>query len=95
MLGVYLEVYSVFGYEPKQTEWGPRSRGPQTATVLAHRGDPLRISSLWFHIKWLNYDDTHNMWEPWSGVRLTDALHSYLKTVHLSRLIPKTVTAED
>ena len=32
MLGVYLEVYSVFGYEPKQTEWGPRSRGPQTAT---------------------------------------------------------------
>ena len=33
MLGDYLEVYSVFGYEPKQTEWGPRSRGPQTATL--------------------------------------------------------------
>ena len=64
-------------------------------TVLAHRGDPLCVSSLWFHIKWLNYDDTHNTWEPWSGVRLTDALHSYLKTVNLSSLIPKTVTAED
>ena len=64
-------------------------------TVLAHRGDPLRVSSLWFHIKWLNYDDTHNTWEPWSGVRLIDALHSYFKTVNLSRLIPKTVTAED
>ena len=62
-------------------------------TVLAHRGDPLRVSSLWSHIKWLNYDDTHNTWEPWSRVRLTDALHSYLKTVNLSRLIPKTVTA--
>ena len=37
MLGVYLEVYSVFGYEPKQTEWGPRSRGPQTATLLLYK----------------------------------------------------------
>ena len=33
VLGVYLEVCSVFGYVPKQTEWGPRSRGPQTATL--------------------------------------------------------------
>jgi hypothetical protein len=63
--------------------------------VLAHRGDPLRVSSLWFNIKWLNYDDTHNTWEPWSGVRLTDALHDYLKTVNLSRLIPKKAAAEE
>ena len=33
MLGVYQKVYGVFGYVPKQTEWGPRSRGPQTATL--------------------------------------------------------------
>ena len=35
MLGVYLEVYSVFGYEPNQTEWGPRPRGPQMATMVS------------------------------------------------------------
>ena len=29
--GVYLEIYSVFGYVPKETESGQRSRGPQTA----------------------------------------------------------------
>ena len=33
MLGVYLGVYGVFGYVLKQTEWGPRSRGPQTVTL--------------------------------------------------------------
>jgi hypothetical protein len=63
--------------------------------VLAHRGDPLRVSSLWFHVKWLNYDDTHNTWEPWSGVRLTDALHAYLRTVNLSRLIPRIAAVEE
>ena len=36
-LGVYLEVYSVFGYVPKPTEWGPGSRRPQTATVVLDR----------------------------------------------------------
>ena len=36
-LGVYLKVYSVFGYVPKQTEWGPRSQRPQTATVVLDR----------------------------------------------------------
>ena len=44
MLGVYLEVYSVFGYEPKQTEWGPRSRGPQTAT----RTSPASVPTVQF-----------------------------------------------
>ena len=46
MLGVYLEVYSVFGYEPKQTEWGPRSRGPQTATSLKLSFDGISIASI-------------------------------------------------
>ena len=63
--------------------------------VLAHKGDPAKVSTLWFPVKWLNFNDTQNTWEPWSGIRLTDAVHAYLRTVNLARLIPKSVTKED
>lgn len=63
--------------------------------VLAHRGDPAKVSKLWFQVKWLNFNDTYNTWEHWSEIRLTDAVHAYLRTVNLARLIPKSVTKED
>ena len=53
VLGVYLEVCSVFGYVPKQTEWGPRSRIPQTATVQPYVLFWSEIGGLtvwWFHL---------------------------------------------
>ena len=57
--------------------------------VIAHRGDPGRVSTLWFQVKWLNFDETHNTWEPWSGIRLTNAVHAYLREINLVRLFPK------
>ena len=41
-------------------------------TVKEHKGDIKKVSSLTFLVKWLNYDDSYNSWEPWSGLRLTD-----------------------
>ena len=42
-----------------------------------------------FHVKWLNYDDLHNTWEPWKNFRLCDALHVYLRNNDMSRFTPK------
>ena len=37
----------------------------------------------------LNYDDSHNTWEPWKNLRLCEALHVYLRNNNMSRFIPK------
>jgi transposase InsO family protein len=57
--------------------------------VLDMRGDPKRVQSLTFHIKWLGYDDTHNTWEPWKEVRDVEVLHTYLRANNLTKIIPK------
>ena len=33
--------------------------------VLNHSGDKKKPKAMSFQVKWLNYDDTHNSWEPW------------------------------
>jgi hypothetical protein len=57
--------------------------------VLDMRGDPKRVTTLTFHIKWLGYDDTHNTWEPWKEVRDVEVLHTYLRANDLTKIIPK------
>ena len=57
--------------------------------VLSHTGDSKRPTSMSFHVKWLNYDDSHNTWEPWKNLRLCDALHVYLRNNNMSRFVPK------
>ena len=44
-----------------------------------------------FHVKWLNYDDSHNTWEPWKNLRLCDALHVYLRNNNMSRFAPRNI----
>jgi hypothetical protein len=56
--------------------------------VLEHTGDPKRKSSLDFLVKWLGYDDSHNLWIPWKEARLNAKVHEYLKNEGLERLIP-------
>ena len=48
-----------------------------------------RLTSMSFHVKWLNYEDSHNTWEPWENLRLCEALHVYLRNNNMSRFIPK------
>jgi transposase InsO family protein len=56
--------------------------------VLAHTGDVKRVSSLEFKILWLGYPLEEASWVPWANVRDSEALHTYLRTVKLSKLIP-------
>jgi hypothetical protein len=57
-------------------------------TILNHRGDKKTRSTLEFEVKWLGYSDAYNSWEPWSNLRETDALHTYLRTHGMASLIP-------
>ena len=57
--------------------------------VLSHTGDSKKPTSMSFHVKWLNYDNSHNTWEPWKNLWLCDALHVYLRNNNMSRVIPK------
>ena len=59
--------------------------------VLKHSGEQPRAMS--FHVKWLNYDDTHNSWEPWKNLRLCEALHVYLRDNKMKHFIPKNFEA--
>jgi hypothetical protein len=38
-------------------------------TILEHTGDTKRLSTLQFKLKWLGYDETFNLWEPWANFR--------------------------
>ena len=57
-------------------------------SIVQHKGHPRSKSDMKFLVKWLNFDDTHNTREPWHHLRLTDALHDYLRLHGMSKLIP-------
>jgi hypothetical protein len=57
--------------------------------ILNHSGDKKKPTSMSFHVKWLNFDDSHNTWEPWKELRLVEALHDYLRENNMKQHIPK------
>lgn len=57
--------------------------------ILRHEGDPKRVSSLRFLVKWLGYDQEDSTWESWKTLRSNIKLHQYLRDIGLKRLIPK------
>jgi Chromo (CHRromatin Organisation MOdifier) domain len=58
-------------------------------SILSHSGDPRRVSTLLFHVKWLNYPPESITWEPWRNLRSCEALHTYLRNNALQRIIPR------
>ena len=56
--------------------------------VLEHTGDENKRSTLDFKVSWVGYDDTENMWLPYSELRDNSLLHTYLRLHGLARLIP-------
>jgi transposase InsO family protein len=56
--------------------------------ILSHRGPHLR-SQIEFLVKWLNYPDSENSWEPYSNLRDVNKLHVYLRRHNLQKLINK------
>ena len=59
-------------------------------SILAHRGNNKRVSTLEFLVRWLDYDESFDTWEPWQSLRETDQLHDYLRQKGLEKLIPLT-----
>jgi hypothetical protein len=43
--------------------------------ILGMAGDVKKVSTLDFEVKWVGYDDTHNLWLPWKDLRETEILH--------------------
>ena len=61
--------------------------------VLQHSSDTKTPTTMSFRVKWLNYDDTHNTWEPLKNLRLCEALHDYLRENKMKHFIPKNLEA--
>ena len=55
--------------------------------IDAHRGDANKVSNLQFRVKWIGFEEP--TWEPWKNVYKVGALHEYLRTHNMKRLIPK------
>ena len=57
--------------------------------ILEHRGSPKRKSDMDFLVRWLGYDETEDLWLPWSSLRTNTVLHQYLRDNGMEKLIPK------
>ena len=57
-------------------------------SILQHKGDHKKLSTLEFKIKWLGYDETYNSWEPWSNLREMEILHQYLIAHNIKQIVP-------
>ena len=58
-------------------------------SIVRHKGNSRRKSDMKFLVKWLNYNESHDTWEPWESLRLADALHDYLRNHNMNKLIPR------
>jgi hypothetical protein len=56
--------------------------------IISMTGEPKRVRTLKFLVKWVGYDDSHNSIEPWANLRDVDVLHNYLRQHKLEHLIP-------
>ena len=57
-------------------------------SILQHKGDHKKLSTLEFKIKWLGYDETYNSWEPWANLREMEILHQYLIAHNMKQIVP-------
>ena len=84
----------------KRCEYDPRHVDPmaiaakdyeedEVEAILQHRGSPKRKSDMDFLVRWLGYDETEDLWLPWSALRNNTALHQYLRDNNMEKLIPK------
>ena len=57
--------------------------------ILGFEGNIECVSTLSFHVKWLGYDESYNLWERWRNLMDTEQLHKYLISVNIRHLIPR------
>ena len=51
-------------------------------SIIDHRGNSDRRTETEFLLYWLNYDDSHDSWEPHTNLRDTDKLHICLRKTY-------------
>ena len=55
--------------------------------ISDHRGKLSQQKSLQFFVSWMGYYQTYDYWEPYTNLRDSDHLHSYLREKNLTQLI--------
>ena len=90
---VHVKNLKIFNYDPEVVLPADTARHDYmefvVEKVLGHTGDTKKPTTMSFHVKWLNYDDSHNTWEPCKKLRLCEALHDYLRNNKMKHFIPK------
>ena len=81
-----------FVFNPKHTDLADVARRDYMdffiESIIHHQGNSRRKIQMRFLVKWTDFDDSHNTWESWKNLRLTDALHTYLRLHGMSKIIP-------
>ena len=57
--------------------------------ILSHYGDPKRKTSMDFLVRWTGFDESQDLWLPWSALHSNVKLHQYLRDNGMVKLIPK------
>ena len=57
--------------------------------ILDMEGNISQYGTLRFKVKWLNYPQESNTWEPWKNLRKAEKLHRFLMAKNLQHLIPR------
>ena len=58
-------------------------------SVIAHRGNPKKVTNLQFLIRWHNYLSEHDTWEPWAEMKKESVVHNYLHANNMSNIVPQ------
>ena len=82
-----------FHYDPERTnpiDIAVQNRGEFFIdSILEHRGDRQRRSTMEFKVRWLGYGPEHDSWEPYKNLAHTEQLILYLVRNRMRSLIPK------
>ena len=57
-------------------------------SIVAHRGKWTHLKSIEFLVHWQGYTSDSDSWEPWTSLRLVQALHEYLQKIGHANKIP-------
>ena len=75
-----------FVFNPKHTDPADVARRDYMEffieSIIQHQGNSRRKTQMRFLVKWTDFDDSHNTWEPWKN------LHTYLRLHGMSKIIP-------
>ena len=82
-----------YHYDPNHSEPRDVARRDITSAfevenILEHTGDVKKRSTLDFLVSWVGYDESENLWLPYSELRDNEVLHAYLLSLGLDNLIP-------